>query len=425
MTYLTGAGVTAGIETVAMPILNQGLGPVFKTARAAIDGNFAKVKANAGAVRESMEGMELQLRNSQDRILHDNLRGYRSGKIENTLEAAENIFYKFNGLAPITTVGKGFTTAVYIPKFYKQIKAYADGSINKIDEIELNQIGVNKKTAQQLLKGGAWQETDTGMPLLNLQEWATETKAQRDLKQTMQTIIATNARNTIIHATAFDRPTLMDGFIYKKWRPYMRKMGIEPDPRASVGKQADGSYRYPIARIESGVMAYPFQFYNFSFASLPRITRAMFDPAKQNRLSGMMALLGMSYLIYKLKKPDWWFDTKDNSEILMRVVDHSGIISLYADLFYHGVNVAVGSGLHDPDTSWIKGRYKADGWDATLGLAGATPNMIREWIIAANDILNDRTEEGVKNLSYNLPVISLLGLDDDMRNLSKSNDFRY
>ena len=51
--------------------------------------------------------------------------------------------------------------------------------------------------------------------------------------------------------------------------------------------------------------------------------------------------------------------------------------------------------------------------------------MIREWIIAANDILNDRTEEGVKNLSYNLPVISLLGLDDDMRNLSKSNDFRY
>ena len=425
MTYLTGAGVTAGIETVAMPILNHGIGPVFKTAVRAIDGNWSKIKANAKEVQNSLEGMELQLKTSQDRILHDNLRGYRSGKIENTIEAAENIFYKFNALAPVTTVGKHFTTAVYIPKFYKQIVSYADGSISKIDEIELNQYGVNKKMAQQLLKGGAWQETDTGMPLLNLEGWATNTKAQRDLKQTMQTIIASNARNTIIHATAFDRPTMMDGFVYKKWRPYMAKMGIKPDPRASVGKQADGTYRYPIARIESGVMAYPFQFYNFGFASLPRITRALVDPAKQNRVAGMLSLLGMSYIIYKLKKPDWWFENKDTPELLMRVVDHSGIVALYGDLFYHGVNVAVGSGLHDPDSSWLKGRYKADGWDAALGVAGATPNMLREWGMSANDLLNDRSEEGIKRLSYNFPIISLLGIDDDMRAFSRSSDFRY
>tara|TARA_R100001443_G_scaffold35065_1_gene48838 strand:- start:1768 stop:5166 length:3399 start_codon:yes stop_codon:yes gene_type:complete len=425
MTYLTGAGVTAGIETIAMPIMANGFGPVFKTAVRAIDGNWAKIKANANEVRNSLEGMELNLKTSQDRILHDNLRGYRSGRLENTIEGAENWFYKFNGLAPVTSIGKSFTTAVYIPKFYKQIKSYADGSISKIDEIELNQIGVDKKTATNLLKGGAWQETDTGMPLLNLEGWATNTKLQRDLKQTMQTVIATNARNTIIHATAFDRPTMMDGFVYKKWRPYMRRMGIEPDPRASVGKQADGSYRFPIARIESGVMSFPFQFYNFAFAALPRITRAMFDPAKQNRIAGMMSLLGMSYIIYKLKKPDWWFENKDTPELLMRVVDHSGVFSLYADLFYHGVNVAVGSGLHDPDTSWLKGRYKATGWDAALGLSGATPNMLREWVLSANDMLNDRSEEGMKNLSYNLPIISLIGLDDDMRALSRSNDFRY
>ena len=51
--------------------------------------------------------------------------------------------------------------------------------------------------------------------------------------------------------------------------------------------------------------------------------------------------------------------------------------------------------------------------------------MLREWVLSANDMLNDRSEEGMKNLSYNLPIISLIGLDDDMRALSRSNDFRY
>ena len=35
------------------------------------------------------------------------------------------------------------------------------------------------------------------MPLLNLEGWATNTKSQRDLKQTMQTVIATNAINIL------------------------------------------------------------------------------------------------------------------------------------------------------------------------------------------------------------------------------------
>ena len=71
--------------------------------------------------------------------------------------------------------------------------------------------------------------------MVDISQWADKTVAQRELKQKVVTYFNTASRNTIIHATAFDRPTMMDGFVYKKWRPYMRKMGIEPDPRASVG----------------------------------------------------------------------------------------------------------------------------------------------------------------------------------------------
>jgi hypothetical protein len=205
----------------------------------------------------------------------------------------------------------------------------------------------------------------------------------------------------------------------------MRAMGIEPDPRASVGKRADGSFAFPVARLESGTMAWPFQFYNFAFAAHRRVLGALIDPAKQHRLSGMMALLGMSYVTLSLKKPDWWFENKDYPELLMRVVDHSGVTGLYSDIFYHALNIASASGMHDPDNSWLKGRYKADGWDTAFGFAGASPNMIREWVMGANDLLNDRTDEGLKKISYNSPVLSLIGLDDDLRALGQKEKFRY
>ena len=425
MSYLYGAGISSLTETLAMPIFEHGFGRVFRGIVAGIDGNFDKMRANAKDLMHMGEGLEMIRPTAHHRILHDNLRPLQVGRIERGLEVAENWFYKANGLAPITSVGKLIDSAIRIPKFFNQLKQYNDGTISKLDIIELARYGIDEKLAKRMFKNGAWQETDSGMPLLNIQGWSTKTKADRELKQAVTAYFNTASRNTIIHATAFDRPTMMDGFVYKKWQPYMSKMGIEPDPRASVGKRANGTYAYPVARLESGTMAFPFQFYNFAFAAHRRILGAMMDPAKQHRLSGMVSLLGMSYITLSLKKPDWWFENKDYPELLMRVVDHSGVTGLYSDIFYHGLNVAVASGLHDPDTSWLKGRYKAEGWDTAFGFAGASPNMIREWVEGTNDLLNDRTEEGLKKISYNFPALSLLGLDDDLRALGEKERFRY
>ena len=425
MSYLYGAGISSLTETLAMPIFEHGFGRVFRGIVAGIDGNFDKMRANARDLMHMGEGLEMIRPTAHHRILHDNLRPLQVGRIERGLEIAENWFYKANGLAPITSVGKLIDSAVRIPKFYNQLKKYNDGTISKLDIIELARYGIDEKLAKRMFNNGAWQETDSGMPLLNIQGWSTKTKADRELKQAVTAYFNTASRNTIIHATAFDRPTMMDGFVYKKWQPYMSRMGIEPDPRASVGKRANGTYAFPVARLESGTMAFPFQFYNFAFAAHRRILGAMMDPAKQHRLSGMVSLLGMSYITLSLKKPDWWFENKDYPELLMRIVDHSGVTGLYSDLFYHGLNVAVASGLHDPDTSWLKGRYKADGWDTAFGFVGASPNMLREWVEGTNDLLNDRTEEGLKKISYNFPALSLIGLDDDLRALGEKEKFRY
>jgi biopolymer transport protein ExbB/TolQ len=165
-------------------------------------------------------------------------------------------------------------------------------------------------------------------------------------------------------------------------------------------------------------MSYPFQFYNFSFAANQRILRPMFDPNKKHRLSGAIALMGMSYLVLSTRKPDWWFEDKDYSELFMQVVDRSGILGLYSEIAYRGIEASAAFGLHNPDNSWLKGRYNATGWDAAFGMLGATPNMYREWINGAYDLVNDRTEEGLKTISYNAPLLGLLGLDDDLRSIA-------
>jgi len=418
MAYLTSAGITSLTETVAMPILEHGLGNVLRTAFRAVDGDFDKIKANAKDLQHSNEGIDTSIRTVHTRLLNDLLRPLQIGKIEKAADSMENFFYKLNGLALITMVGKLIDSAIRIPKFYKQIKNY--NSLDKYEITELQRYGIDDKLAKRLLDNGAWQFTDSDMPLLNLNGWSTKTKADRELKTFVQTYLNNAARNTIMHATAFDRPTFADGFVFKKWKPYMRKYGIEPDRVASVGLQKDGSYRYPIARIESGVMAFPFQFYNFAFAANQRITRAMFDPNKKHRLSGAIALLSMAYITMSMRKPKWWFDDKDYPELITRMVDYSGITGIYSDLAYKGVEAAVASGIHDPDTSWLKGRYKATGWDLAFGFAGATPSMYREWILGAEELINDKTSEGLKRFSYNTPYLGILGLDDDLRALGRA-----
>ena len=424
MTYLTGAGISSLTETVAMPMFEHGFGAVFRSAVKALDGNWKHMVANARQIQHMNEGLEMQRRGAQNKYLHDNLRPLDAGRIEKTLEGMENFFYKANLLAPITSIGKMIDSAIRIPKFYDQLKNYGN---DQFDIIELARYGItDKKIVDDILTKGKWEFSESGMPLLNIDNWDIDTAASRKLKNIVTTYFTTAARNTIIHATAFDRPTIMDGFVYKPWRPYMRNMGIEPDARASVGLKKDGTYEYPMARLESGVMAWPFQFYNFAFATMPRIVGALQDPAKKHRLTGAIALMGMSYVTLSLKKPDWWFENKDYPELFMRVIDHSGITGVYSDIFYHGLNVAIASGVHDPDTSWLKGRYKASGWDSAFGFAGASPGLIREWVLGADELLSDQTDEGLKRLSYNLPYLSLLSLDDDLRALGQEKErFRY
>ena len=91
MTYLTGAGVTSIIETVAMPMFEHGFGRVFRTAVQAVDGNWENMKMNARQLMHVNEGMELHKPIAQNRFLTDSVRDVQPSSLENFMETMEKI----------------------------------------------------------------------------------------------------------------------------------------------------------------------------------------------------------------------------------------------------------------------------------------------------------------------------------------------
>lgn len=418
MTYLTGAGVTSIIETVAMPIFEHGYGRVFRTAVQAVDGNWDNIKANVKNLRYVNEGMEMAKSIAQKQFLVDSARDMQPGRLERAVEAMEKGFYIGNGLSIITKIGKEIDMAIRIPKFYEQINNLKNNIKSAAkDEEELNRYGITRDVAVRI-SNMPWEKTESGMPVLNLAEWPEATALDRELKRTMMTYLASASRNTIMHATAFDRPMIMDGFVYVKHKPWMNRLGITVDERASI--KVGKNITYPMARVESGVMAFPFQFYNFAFAATNRIAASMLDPSRQHRMAGLSALMAMSYITLLIKKPDWWFENKDMPELMMRSFEMSGITGIYSDLAYQALHSAIATGLHNPDDSWLKGKYKPTVGDQFADFAGATPGMMREWVLGAHELLTDQSAEGLKRFSYNLPIIGLTPFAEDMRELSRS-----
>ena len=97
---------------------------------------------------------------------------------------------------------------------------------------------------------------------------------------------------------------------------------------------------------------------------------------------------------------------------------------MYSDIAYHALHSAIATGLHDQENSWLKGKYNPTVGDQFADFAGATPGMLREWTLGAHELLTNQTEEGLKRLSYNLPIIGLTPFAEDMRMFGKAEKIR-
>ena len=172
-------------------------------------------------------------------------------------------------------------------------KKCAKGTINPTDRKYLALYGINEELAKIIADAPVINHQSENFVYSNTDEWLKDTPQQRAAVRQYQAAIASHSNNTIIMATTFDKPRIMDGVMYMKDNSYFQQMRkVFPklyaiDKRASTGSTA-------LVRMDSQIMTLPLTFMNFAFGANNKIIGAIADPSRAYRLQGVSALLGMS-----------------------------------------------------------------------------------------------------------------------------------
>lgn len=415
MAYLDEAAI-ASVSDMGMMVLNHGMRNLFAPMRSEID-RALMAKAKASVKNLSGEMNELSGSSVAMRIVQDNLDGLQSNLQERIFNPIERAYYNIpvigNGLGTLTYWFKGIDGVRRSHMYMDSLIKWADGTISEADAQMLMRYGFTQKDADKIksyAKQGnkaGWEKGDSYI-YANIESWPQSTQAERDLFLKWNTAMNAGVGNTIMHATSFDKPRILDGAVYVRYRPWMESIGLVVDERAS-------SRNIKVARLESQLMTFPFQFMNFLLAATNRITAAMFDPMQKHRMIGATALVGLGYATLRLKNEDWWFDQRDNDEILQRSIEQSGITGIYGEIAYSAIHMAVAMGAADPETSLLKPKYRPDNtMEELVGtLGGAGGGLVWDFVQAARDMFDGNMTEAAEHMKYSWPSFPVMSIAHD------------
>ena len=419
VSYLDAAAI-ASVTDAGMLIMERGPMKMFNGARTELDRSL--LGKNRKLIPATGEATELSLGGVQQRIIADNIDGIEPTAVERVLNPVTRAYYNIpilgNGLGSLTYFFKQVDGSYRASDLMDKVVKMANNSIDEADARYLLRYGISERDAKIM----AQLPYEKGDYVLhpNIDKWPSRTRAERELVRKWNTAMNAGIGNTILHATSFDKPRIMDGTVYVRYRPWMKKYEIE------VGKtkiklgidetdidQRASSSSIKLVRLESGMMTFPFQFYNFMLGATARVTGGLADPMRRHRVTGTLALLGLGYLALNLKKDKYWFDARSDLEVFQRTVDQSGVFSVFSDIAYTATHVAIGTGLLDEKDSLLKPKYNPSLFDAVSEPLGAAPGMVAAWIKGASHYMNGEESEAAKEFEYNLPIFPFFAMAAD------------
>ena len=404
MSYLDAAAI-ASVTDAGNIIMERGPGNLFLAHRSELDKALMQKAKNV--VRFSGEANELALGGFQQRFIADNIEGINPNLQERIFNPITRAYYNIpvlgNGLGALTYWFK-MVDGVHRSGYYMDtLIKMANGTAKKADVQYMLRMGLSEDDAR-IIASYPHEKGDRYI-FANVDAWPKATKAEREILLKWNTAMNAGIGNTILHATSYDKPRVMDGVVYVRYRPWMKNIGLEIDERAS-------SASIKVARLETQAMTMPFQFFNFMLGATSRITAGMFDPMKRHRLVGGMALIGLGYSVLHLKQfgNPWWFEKRSNAEILQRSVDQSGLFGVYGELAYIATHAAIGTGVMTADEALLKPKYNPSIGDVITEPLGAAPGMLFAWYQAAEQYFNGEETEAAKQFGYNSPSSPLVSL---------------
>ena len=259
-----------------------------------------------------------------------------------------------------------------------------------MEKWELSRFGIGPREAEILRKSPHQQNSDKSLRYMNIDNWkdsvtlkSGEVVTARDARRIFSQAVRNHQNIMVLTAQASDKFSLVDGVVYAKRQPFMKLFPkfFETDDSVSLFKtkrnkktgKMEKIYEREMVRIESGVMAFPFQFWNYGLAAQQKILGAMTDPHRplSRKIYGGALMVGLGYVIAQSRMPEGMWDNMPIQERLLKAIHMSGTTGMYTDLAYmqsamfHGM-----TGLKSEDTG-IPTMYNPDFVDAVTEPFGA------------------------------------------------------
>jgi len=218
-----------------------------------------------------------------------------------------------------------------------------------------------------------------------------QARVSPDTVQTFRNALSSGIMNTILMGTPADKPIITDGIVYIPMR-VARQFGMKEDAEFKG-----------YARIESGLLGLPFQFYSYSLAAVNKITAAYGHGQLKNQWIGTALSMGLGYMVLQYKTPD--FVEMEFQDQFARAFDYSGVAALYSDVFYTAMSTSLALGGPNITGGALQPRFpqKPDALDAATGLLGAGPSIATDLGRGVYDLATGNIGEGTKEIIRNLP----------------------
>jgi len=245
---------------------------------------------------------------------------------------------------------------------------------------------------------------------LALEQHNAQPRMTEETLTTFRTALQSGILNTVIMGTPADKPIIVDGVAYVPMR--VAKAFNMPEDKIVKG----------YARIESGLLGLPFQFYSYSLGALNKITMSAAQGQMKNRALGLSLSLGLGMLAVQIKTPDFAFENMDWDDWFARGFDQSGIAAMYSDIFYTSMQTALSMGGPNITGGVIKPKFPSeDPYGAAIGIGGAGPSIGYDYASAMKEFFIDGDfSEGAKNFTRSLPFARMWFWKDEMNALTSS-----
>ena len=387
--HVTFMGMSAlpAIQEFGTLIMRHGLSKTFNAAFHDLDSATGQV-AKAGIAEGKRAGaiMDIHMGTALSGFGETGFDAATTSGLEYHLKTFANKYFLLNGLAPMTAHLKQLDLSVRVPDLLEKIIHVGEDVATEAELEHLARFGISKADAK-LMSEQPIDELD-GAFLANTDTWGDE-----NLVRKFRAAVRQGNENTILAATAADKPIINDGVVYLRKNRGMDKYA------KSLGLEEVGDYY----RAQSGLLSLPFTFWNYAIAATNKILIAGLDEPSSQKLGGIAAIVGLGYMVAQIKTdPNIW-ENMSTEQRMTRAIDQSGVVGVLSQYTNLMQGTAIGLTGQNPFPFDPRNGYEPSLTDAAFNIAGAGPSVARN---AVQGIV----EGDINKFSWALPMRNHIGL---------------